>query len=93
MYMKLLMQTVNDLQRRYLNHKEPYNIEFSVTMEWITTILIWLIRCSSFKNISDCQFYHPLDAQDASPLQVTPGISSSLMLQQFTTFQLLAREK
>ena len=61
MYMKLLMHTVNDLQRRYLNRKEPYNIEFRVTIEWITEIL-WFIRCSSFKNISDWQFYNPLDA-------------------------------
>ena len=90
MYMKLSMHTVNDLQKRYLNHKEPYNIEFSVSIEWITEIL-WFIRCSSFKNISDWQFYHPL-AQDASPLQVTPSISSSLMSQQFTTFKLLVRE-
>ena len=86
--MKLLMHTVNDLQRRYLNRKEPYNIEFRVTIEWITEIL-WFIISSSFKNISDWQFYHPLETQDASLLQVTPSISLSLMLQQFTTLNSL----
>ena len=76
--------------RRYLNRKEPYNIEFSFTIEWITEIL-WFNRCSSFKNISDWQFYHPLDTQYmyATPLLVTPSISLSLMLQQFTTLNSL----